>query len=219
MEPETLSAGTATALTPPDPSLVEQALRQGEVEAQRSVPGSFDYFFDLGKWLAKVILSALADLFGAVGGALSAEFFTGLFFFLLAAGGLLLFFVLVRLWRSRRQPPVPAVELQPPSASPSPDGIDWEAELEARLGRGEVHGALEALWWWLAQKLGSSRADGTFTTRELVLAAGRRDLLRAVGPLDRLLYADVVAAEGDVRRVHQGIRAALHSGGEPGDAR
>lgn len=218
MEPETLSAGTA--LSPPDPSLVEQALRQGDVEAQRPVPGFFDYFFDLGEWLAEVILRALADLFGAVGGALPAGFFMGIFFFLLAAGGLLLLFVLVRLWQSRIPPAAPAAQLLPPSAPPtSPDGMDWEAELEARLARGEVHAALEALWWWLAHKLGSSRADGTFTTRELVLAAGRRDLLRAVGPLDRLLYADVVAAEGDVRRVHQTIRAALYPGGERGDAR
>lgn len=189
-----------------DPVLLEQAL--GEVETQRSVPDFFEYFVDLGKAFFVALMELVGSLADAVGGAVSGEFLVGLIFFLLAAGFLLLIYVVIRLWQKRLPKTSDSFELRP-EAPASPQGIDWEAELEARLARGDAHAALEALWWSFAQKLGTIRADATWTTRELVLASGRRDLLRAVVPLDRLLYADVVVALDDVRRVRQSLLAVV----------
>ena len=96
------------------------------------------------------------------------------------------------------------------AAAPSlPPGADWEGELERRLARGDVPAALEALWWWLAGRLEAPAAEASWTTRELVVRAGRRDLLRLVMPLDRLLYGAGQPSEGEVRGLFASLRGAL----------
>lgn len=81
---------------------------------------------------------------------------------------------------------------------PAPDVAAWRLEILARLGRGDVTAALEALWWWLARSLAGGGADPSWTTRELLVRVRRPDLLDLAGDLDILMYAPSRPAPADV---------------------
>lgn len=92
-----------------------------------------------------------------------------------------------RWWRTRHAvaPQRRDVEMLAPVVDPS---IDWRTELERRLADGDADGALDALWWWLAERLGVDDAEASWTTPELARRAGRRDLMPLVRRWDRLIY-------------------------------
>lgn len=202
-----------------DRLLVEQALRESGAATDRPGLGAVDYFADLGQAFARLISWVIENLIDAAGGAVSADFLIGALGIFFAVAVLVAVFLLLRLWLRRPRPQRP-VELAPGAAATElAPGMDWEAEVEARLSRGEIRPALEALWWWLADRL-ADRPDGegrkkaaepeaSWTTRELVQRSGRRDLLRVVGPLDRFLYSDSRPSAADVRGLLGHLRAAL----------
>jgi hypothetical protein len=68
------------------------------------------------------------------------------------------------------------------------DAAAWRDELEGRLLAGDVAGALEAAWWWLARSLLGDAVDAAWTGREVLDRAGRPDLLPLVRRLDLLAY-------------------------------
>jgi len=69
------------------------------------------------------------------------------------------------------------------------DGRAWRAELERRLESGALGPALEALWWWFAcAVLGRNDLERSWTSREVVVRAGRPDLLGLAREIDRMLY-------------------------------
>jgi len=208
------------ALAPADRALVEQALRESGATTSRPGFGIFNYFADLGEALRRLI----EELIETVGDAVSPNVLFGVLGFLAALGGILLVFLLIRWWRGRG--PRLASAAEPRSASGAPalaPGTDWEAELDARLARGEIRPALEALWWWLAERLaegvgsrpekplGATAAEPSWTTRELVQWAGRRDLLRLVTPLDRFLYGPAEPAAEEIRALFATFRQAFGS--------
>ena len=198
------------AVAAADPALVEQALRQGQVAQERQGVGFTDYFFDFGKRVAQWLLELVGQLSAAVGGMVSADFLIGALGVLFLLAFLALVFLLLRAAFRRRKAPEKPVELVPASHAPElPPDADWEAEVERRLSRGEVRHALEALWWWLAKQLGAGGAERSWTTRELVLRSGRRDLLRQVMPLDRLLYAGLEPTADEVRGLARRLRGEL----------
>ena len=67
----------------------------------------------------------------------------------------------------------------------------------------------EALWWWLAGVLVGDRAEASWTSRELVARAGRRDLLADVRRLDRLMYGAGRRRIEDVRDLWRALRTAV----------
>ncbi|MEM8997437.1 MAG: hypothetical protein AAGF23_21815, partial [Acidobacteriota bacterium] len=114
-----------------------------------------------------------------------------------------------RWWRTRRAPAAPRrrdVEMLAPVVDPS---IDWRAELERRLADGDADGALDALWWWLAERLGVDGAEASWTTPELARRAGRRDLMPLVRRWDRLVYGGDAVHVDPVRALWRGFDEAL----------
>jgi hypothetical protein len=112
-------------------------------------------------------------------------------------------------WLSRRRAPraVPAAVAVEPAASRRA-AADWAAEAQGRLARGDVRGALEAAWWWLASAL-SAAVDPTATTRELVMGAGRRDLVPLARRMDVLTYGAAPPSVADVRDLLQRVQGAV----------
>lgn len=189
-----------------DRALVEEAVRQGGVATERLSPRVADYAYELTAYLGGL----LERLIKAAGGAVPESFGVGCLGFIVVLALLLACWLALRMWLRRSKKEPAAVELAPASSAPAlPPGADWEGELEGRLVRGEVHAALEALWWWLAGRLGAPAAESSWTTRELVARAGRRDLLRLVTPLDRLIYGAGQPTAGEVRGLFDTLRAAL----------
>ncbi len=105
----------------------------------------------------------------------------------------------MRAMRSR-DPSVPDLGwADAPDAAPSLDRSAWRRRLEERLSSGDVAGALEALWWWLAVSLSpDSRIDASKTTRELLETAHRLELARLGSSLDVLMYGRRIPSPGDV---------------------
>jgi hypothetical protein len=75
----------------------------------------------------------------------------------------------------------------------------WRLELEAALSSGNAARALAALWWWLARSLCGPQAEASWTSRELLLRAGREDLRPLTKELDRLTYGESAPASAEVR--------------------
>lgn len=117
------------------------------------------------------------------------------------------------LWRRRPVPPVRdgAVETETPRQE-NDLPADRAGELRRRLASGDVARALEALWWWLAEALGTPRADPAWTSRELLVHAGRPDLRGDLRHFDRLAYGPSDPTADDVRALWR--RLAEHVGGE-----
>ena len=78
-------------------------------------------------------------------------------------------------------------------------GLGLLAVAGLRLEGGDVAGALEALWWWLAASVTLNAAiDESWTTRELLVRARRPELLRAGSGLDALMYGRSSPSAADV---------------------
>ncbi len=90
----------------------------------------------------------------------------------------------------------------------------WLATLENRLAAGDLSGALEAAWWWLARSLAAERVDPAWTSRELLEQAHlersrRRQLLPIVRQLDTLVYGPRPPRADEVRGFADQLAAVL----------
>ena len=89
------------------------------------------------------------------------------------------------------------------------DAAAWRFELERRLAEQQLPEALRAAWWWLARSLAGTRAQPTWTGRELLRWSRREDLRELVRQLDRLTYGPRPPVAEEVRQLAARLEAAL----------
>lgn len=179
------------AYHPADVEMVRKILRETGVATNPAGPPLTSY---LGAWieaLTRWIAGFFAERPGMAGGILNAAVVIAII--TLAFALILVALSIVRRVRNRgpRGPSAPRLRGTgiPEDAPPLRDRFAWKAEIEARLSRGDIAGALEAFWWWLASSLPlESDVDASWTTRELLVKARRRELLGLGGTLDMLMY-------------------------------
>lgn len=198
-----------------DAAGLRQVLVEHRIETARPRPGLALYMRDAGlafserlaRWIAGV-LPRLARFEGPM-----IEQVLKLLLALMAAAllGFSIRFALLR-WRQRPRvrPPGPIREIDGAADEPRiRPAAYWEAELRRRLDAGEVAAATLALWWWLASGLVGDRARPSWTTRELIARAGRRDLTPGVRRLDRMIYGNERPSAESVDRLWRELREAL----------
>ena len=98
----------------------------------------------------------------------------------------------------RKAPGTPAMMALPAPAAEL-DAAGWRAELDRRLAAGRSAEALEAAWWWLARSLAGSLALADWTSRDLVIRAGRPELAALIRRLDAFIYGPRRPAAEEVR--------------------
>ncbi len=174
-----------------DRELLRHTMTGARIVTDRSRPGLAQWASDAGiafsRWLAGWMERVLPGFT-----RLWAPFLEPALMVLLALLAALLLAFLVRFAlqcrrRARARVPDPAVQHLGAADGPAATR-HWEGELRRRLARGDVAAATRALWWWLASRLVADRAEPSWTSRELVARAGRRDLRAEVRRLDRMMY-------------------------------
>ncbi len=195
-----------------DPERLRRTMAEARVATGRPRPGLSLWARDAGAafshWMADWMQRTLPRYARRL-----APFFEPAVMVLLAllSALLLAFLASVALdrWRRRRQAETePAVRSLAATGEPQA-ARDWEAEIRRRLADADVAAAIEALWWWLASRLVGERAEPSWTSRELIQRAGRRDLRTAVRRLDRMIYGGGRPETGDVRRLWRDLREAV----------
>ena len=76
----------------------------------------------------------------------------------------------------------------------------WRQELERRLARKDVTGALEALWWWMARSIAGAGVDPSWSSRELLANSQREDLSSELRGLDRMRYGTEPPSISEIER-------------------
>lgn len=194
-----------------DAEALAEVYRQG-VDSAAASPGLTEYFrdtilygvFRFFEWLERV-----SAHFAWLNWSLVQVVLTGM---LLVLVGWFLFLLLRRiLSRPRREPGDGRLVVEAPRR-PSSVSRDWAATLQACLQRGDVAGALEALWWWLATQVGVPDADPSWTSRELLGHAGRSDLRRPVRRLDHMIYGPEPPDAEHVGKFWRDLRPRVASG-------
>lgn len=89
------------------------------------------------------------------------------------------------------------------------DAAAWRCELQRRLAEQQLPEALRAAWWWLARSLAGTRAQATWTGRELLRWSHREDLRDLVRQLERLTYGPRPPVAEEVRQLAARLEAAL----------
>jgi len=122
----------------------------------------------------------------------------------------LLVVVALRAIRRRQAPRATEAAADRPSAEATArDAQAWRRRLDEALTAGDVPGALEAAWWWLARSLGAEVVDPAWTSGELVRRCRREDLRPPVGVLDGLAYGARVPSVAEVRSLVERLEGAL----------
>jgi hypothetical protein len=131
---------------------------------------------------------------------------------LVVAAVVMLAIRVVQSMRASRRPPPTATsvrETRSPGATVGPGADVWRRRLEDALAAGEATRALEALWWWLARSLLARDVDASWTSGELLRAAGRNDLRPPVSRLDALTYGRATPRTPEVRSLLDDLEEAL----------
>lgn len=203
--PEIIAWPTRTA----DHELLRRLLEQERIAGTSPGPDWSDYLVNL----ARAALSALERLLSPLAGlGLPMETIATVLLVLLAATVVALATIgVMRLMRRRRlsadaETAVGPAEPLPPSPR-DPDA--WRALLEERLRAGGIAEALEAAWWWLAASVSRGPVDPSWTSRELLVRAGRPDLGRWAAVLDRMTYGPRRPGAEDVRSLVDALEAAV----------
>lgn len=179
-----------------DRIVLEDVYRQSG--AARTVPGPswMDYVSDVLSRAAGSLFRRL-DPLGQLVGPWSH------IFAVILAGALLLSFLVIlgRVFAKRGPPAEPAAAVQTslPFPAPARGREEWRLEFEERLGRGETLPALQALWWWFALSASPEGVDPAWTSREVLVRAGRDELVPVARVLDRMIYGPLPPREPEVR--------------------
>ncbi len=198
---------------PASDGAVRDILVQHQVDTRPPRPGLGGYLRDLGSTISRGVgkwFEGLAPEF-AVAGLWLAGLDPRWLWLAVAVVALILGLRLFLMSSQRRRPrrlegTVQAGEVVSAGAVPPRDPV---AAVEAGLAADDATGALEALWWWLADRLGFVAADPSWTSRELVLRAKRRDLLPIVRRFDGLVYGPTRPDTRAVRGFWQDLRGAI----------
>lgn len=201
----------ALDLTPrqADAETLSEIYRQG-VDTAGATPGVREYFRDTIIYGLSRFFDWLSDLSGLVSWLSWDLVQWVLVGVLLALLAVLVFLLVRRLLANRRQRSDGdgRVRAEAPRR-PVHASRDWAEELRLRLEEGDVAGALEALWWWLATGVGVPDADPAWTSRELLAAAGRLDLRRPVRRLDHMIYGPEPPRIDQVREFWHSLRPEI----------
>ncbi len=190
--------------TPADVELVQRVLRDTGVDQTVPPPSWSGYLYAL----ARALVDALSDRVPRLRGLTTLPGLLGpISTVALAVLVAMIVIVLVRVAvtarrrrRAARASGSSAVPPRPLAPSVERDALAWRAEIDRRLAAGDLAGALEAVWWWFARRLSARAVDPAWTSGELLVRSGRRDLAPLANRLDRLLYGPVRPAPDDVRR-------------------
>ncbi len=196
-------AAAAFAHHAADEELLRRVIAETGVATDPAGPSLTAYVTACAAAIARGIGRLFSSHPGLTGGLLNAAFIVAV---LTLAGALALAAISVfrRLRGRGSQAGAPAPrQVEEIEAGPAPrrNAAAWRVELESRLARGDVAGALEALWWWLAASLTLEAAvdvDPSWTTRELLTRARRTELFGAGATLDVLMYGRLPPSPGDV---------------------
>jgi hypothetical protein len=206
-----VSAEEAARLEPvsADRELLQEVVRETDVETSRPRPEAGQYLDDF----SAALLAWMAEHLGSLGeGAVRVVAWFARIGWLILVGILVLCLLALLLLglrrRVRRGAPARAPEARAEATAP-PAQVDWEDRLRTSLSRGDIPGALEALWWWIASRLVTTDVDPAWTNRELMLVAGRPDLMPQARDLDRMMYGAHLPQTGDVRRLWDRLRELL----------
>ncbi len=205
-------------LGPPEPrqadaETLQRLIADSRVETTAPKPGLALWVQDAAAALSRS-LAGLLERFMPGFGAVADRFLrilTLLLYTLLVLLVLLIAGRLARRWWQHRQP-VPAeqrVVVADAEAAAPQLGSDWEAELRRRLENRDLAAAVEALWWWLASVLLPAGVESSWTSRELIARAGRRDLGPQVRRLDRMIYGPEPPAATEVGNLFRDLREAV----------
>lgn len=193
---------TRLVLHTADAKLLERVLAETRVARTPSRPSVISWFGALAEALVRWLGDLFSQRAGLATGLVDAAEILAISILALAAVLLLLSIARrVRALRERRGASVPSLEWREvaPDAQAA-DALEWRRRLEARLARGDIPGALEALWWWLAVSLSpAAGVDASWTTRELLQKARRPELLPMGSGLDVLLYGPVRPSPAQIR--------------------
>ncbi len=198
-----------------DQLLLRQVVSEARITTDRSKPGPTLWLQDAGLAVGRRMAGWMERVLPKFARR-AAPFFEPVLLVLLALLAALLLVFLVRLAFEHRRRALPAPR-RPGAATdraapPPGEGQarhDWATELRRHLGSGDVTAAIEALWWWLASCLVAERAEPSWTSRELVIKAGRRDLLADVRRLDRMMYGAVRPSTREIGRLWDDLRGVV----------
>lgn len=195
---------------PADRGALEQVVAAGVVTAPET-PSFAAYARDLGVAVTEWVFDRLSRLAPGMDALVVeiARVGAGVVF---AVALVLLGVLLARVLRdqlARRTPPEAPVTMVADVAGAERPRGDGAAELRRRLAAGDVAGACEALWWWLARALAGDAVESSWTCRELLERTGRRDLTAPVRRLERMVYGTAAPAVDDVRRLWHELEEAV----------
>ena len=211
----TLAAAVAPPVAfphhPADHELLQRVMEQERVVRALPDPEWSDYLVNLAGAALDALSALLSPARNALAGlGLSMRTAAAILLALVVAAILAVATIAVlRLVRRHRPAPLPrdtAVEELDPATS---DPADWRALMEERLRAGRIAEALEAVWWWLAASVSPGPVDPSWTSRELLIRAGRPDLGRWAAALDRMTYGPLPPGHDDVRGLVSALEAAV----------
>ncbi len=195
-----------------DQQLLRQVMLEAGVTTDRPRPGLTLWSRDAGSVFSRWLVDWMERVVPRVARRV-APFFESAVMIVLALLSFVLLVFLARFafdrWRARPPSRTPAPHLGAATAPRALGERDREAELRRCLESGDVVAAIEALWWWLASRLMAESAEPSWTSRELVTKAGRRDLLADVRRLDRMMYGAARPSSDEVGRLWSDLRGLV----------
>jgi len=192
-----------------DAGLVEKALRETGADRSPAGPSVMSYAEALSEAIARGIgrfLSLHGDIWFGISQLISI-----LFLLLVAVAIALLALAVWRRFRKVRPAEAPQSDLREREGGRADvwTAAEWREELERRLSQGDLRGALEAFWWWLARAIGGAEVEESWTSRQLLKSFRREDLTRDVARLDRMIYGETRPAAEEIRGLVSDVTRAV----------